>query len=77
MSHQLGSLMDWFATALDLAGVEPPNDRVIDGMSLSVTLKQGTIQDRYAVAKGNQCSCSVVCLECGSVFVHAGVLCSN
>lgn len=53
MSHQLGSLMDWFATALDLAGVEPPNDRVIDGMSLSVTLKQGTIQDRYAVAKGN------------------------
>jgi N-acetylgalactosamine-6-sulfatase len=52
VSHQLGSLMDWFATALDLAGVDIPADRVIDGISLSTTLKQGIIKDRY-VASGN------------------------
>lgn len=46
VSHQLGSLMDWFATALDLAGVDIPADRVIDGISLSTTLKQGIIKDR-------------------------------
>ncbi|XP_062500967.1 N-acetylgalactosamine-6-sulfatase-like isoform X2 [Corticium candelabrum] len=46
VSHQLGSLMDWFSTALDLAGVEAPGDKIIDGISLSATLQKGEIKNR-------------------------------
>nr|XP_039261192.1 N-acetylgalactosamine-6-sulfatase-like [Styela clava] len=41
ISHQLGSLMDWFATAADLAGVSPPTDRLYDGISLRSVLYNG------------------------------------
>ena len=41
--------MDWFSTALDLAGVEAPGDRIIDGISLSATLQKGEIKNRYVV----------------------------
>jgi N-acetylgalactosamine-6-sulfatase len=46
VSHQLGSLMDWFSTALDLAGIKEPEDRVIDGISLRPLLVNGTHTDR-------------------------------
>ena len=39
--HQLGSLMDWFSTALDIAGIPQPNDRIIDGISLLPVLRDG------------------------------------
>jgi arylsulfatase A-like enzyme len=35
---ELGSAMDLFSTCLDFAGVEPPKDRVIDGVSLAPVL---------------------------------------
>ncbi|XP_067652169.1 N-acetylgalactosamine-6-sulfatase-like isoform X2 [Haliotis asinina] len=38
VSHQLGSLMDLFTTLVELAGLTPPSDRVIDGISLTQTL---------------------------------------
>lgn len=34
VTDAVGSTMDLFPTALELAGVEPPSDRVIDGESL-------------------------------------------
>src|SRR5262249_52630988 len=37
----LASEMDWFATALELAGAQPPTDRAIDGVSL-VPMLRGT-----------------------------------
>ena len=46
VSHQLGSMMDWFTTALDLAGIKPPDDRVIDGISLLPLFMNGTEADR-------------------------------
>jgi N-acetylgalactosamine-6-sulfatase len=46
VSHQLGSLMDMFSTALDLAGVSPPTDRIIDGISLLPLFENGTTTDR-------------------------------
>ncbi|XP_022252161.1 N-acetylgalactosamine-6-sulfatase-like isoform X2 [Limulus polyphemus] len=46
VSHQLGTVMDLFSTALDLAGVEPPSDRVIDGISLKSTFIDGKMTDR-------------------------------
>ena len=48
VSHQLGSLMDWFSTALDLAGVEKPTDRIIDGISLVPLFKTNNITNRSA-----------------------------
>lgn len=33
--------MDWYSTALDLAGADPPTDRIIDGISLVPLLKMG------------------------------------
>ena len=69
VSHQLGSLMDWFATALDLAGVDPPVDRVIDGISLGTTLKQGIIKDRYLSCVGRKhMYLSVSCILNGFFF---------
>ena len=47
VSHQLGSMMDWFSTALDLAGIKKPDDRIIDGISLVPLFVNGTVTDRY------------------------------
>lgn len=47
VSHQLGSMMDWFSTALDLAGVKQPDDRIIDGISLVPLFVNGTETNRY------------------------------
>ncbi|XP_076802239.1 N-acetylgalactosamine-6-sulfatase-like isoform X2 [Clavelina lepadiformis] len=46
VSHQVGSLMDWFSTALELGGVKVPDERVIDGMSLTSVLAGGPEFDR-------------------------------
>ncbi|XP_065191595.1 N-acetylgalactosamine-6-sulfatase-like [Sycon ciliatum] len=46
ISHQLGNLMDWFSTSLDLAGIELPQDRIIDGISLAPALFNNTPVDR-------------------------------
>lgn len=46
VSHQVGSLMDWFNTALDLAGVDPPKDRIIDGISLLPLFREGKLTNR-------------------------------
>lgn len=40
VSHQVSTVMDLFTTALDLAGVSPPKDRIIDGVSLRNTLTE-------------------------------------
>ncbi|KAF6288105.1 galactosamine (N-acetyl)-6-sulfatase [Rhinolophus ferrumequinum] len=46
VSHQLGSVMDLFTTSLSLAGLEPPSDRVIDGLNLLPAMLQGKLMDR-------------------------------
>ncbi|CAO2609613.1 Galns [Lemmus lemmus] len=46
VSHQLGSIMDLFTTSLALAGLNPPSDRVIDGLNLLPTMLQGHVMDR-------------------------------
>ncbi|KAK7801805.1 hypothetical protein U0070_027526 [Myodes glareolus] len=46
VSHQLGSIMDLFTTSLSLAGLNPPSDRVIDGLNLLPTMLQGHVMDR-------------------------------
>ncbi|XP_058384453.1 N-acetylgalactosamine-6-sulfatase isoform X1 [Diceros bicornis minor] len=46
VSHQLGSIMDLFTTSLALAGLEPPSDRTIDGVSLLPAMLQGQLTDR-------------------------------
>jgi N-acetylgalactosamine-6-sulfatase len=38
--------MDLFNTALELAGVDPPSDRIIDGTSLTDTLFAGQVTNR-------------------------------
>ena len=38
--------MDWYSTALDLAGIDPPKDRVIDGISLLPLFREGKVTDR-------------------------------
>ncbi|XP_064390992.1 N-acetylgalactosamine-6-sulfatase-like [Halichondria panicea] len=53
--HQLGSLMDWFSTALDIAGIPQPNDRIIDGISLLPVLRDGkTIPRPIFYYRGNE-----------------------
>ena len=47
MSHQLGNLMDLYTTFLELADVEVPKDRVVDGVSLVPALLNSTMTDRY------------------------------
>ena len=47
VSHQLGTLMDLFTTALSLAGVKPPSNKVIDGIDLSSVLFYQNITVRY------------------------------
>ncbi|XP_030060454.1 N-acetylgalactosamine-6-sulfatase isoform X2 [Microcaecilia unicolor] len=46
VSHQPGSVMDLFTTALSLAGLQPPSDRMIDGVDLSPVFLQGKVIDR-------------------------------
>ncbi|XP_050395801.1 N-acetylgalactosamine-6-sulfatase [Patella vulgata] len=46
VSHQLGSLMDLFTTILELAGIQSPTDRIIDGISLTNTLFNNQETDR-------------------------------
>ncbi|XP_038066860.1 N-acetylgalactosamine-6-sulfatase-like isoform X1 [Patiria miniata] len=43
ISHQLGSIMDLFTTALNIAGIKPPSDRIIDGTDLLPNLINGTV----------------------------------
>lgn len=50
VSHQLGSIMDLFTTSLSLAGLEPPRDRAIDGLSLLPAMLQGQLMDRWVPA---------------------------
>ncbi|XP_048042337.1 N-acetylgalactosamine-6-sulfatase [Megalobrama amblycephala] len=55
VSLQLGSVMDLFSTSLSVAGVLPPDDRVIDGLDLSPALFNGSLQDRpIFYYRGNQ-----------------------
>uniref|UniRef100_A0A0B6ZYD5 N-acetylgalactosamine-6-sulfatase n=1 Tax=Arion vulgaris TaxID=1028688 RepID=A0A0B6ZYD5_9EUPU len=46
VSRQIGSLMDFYSTFLDLAGIQPPSDRIIDGISLKDALLYGKNTDR-------------------------------
>lgn len=46
VSHQLGTLMDLFTTALSLAGAKSPSNKVIDGIDLSPVLFKQNITDR-------------------------------
>jgi uncharacterized sulfatase len=41
--------LDLFASLLEWAGVEPPSDRLIDGVSLVPLLERGTGRDRDAI----------------------------
>ncbi len=38
--------MDLFSTALDLADIVPPADRIIDGISLAPLFRNGKVTDR-------------------------------
>ena len=38
--------MDWYSTALDLAGISEPSDRIIDGISLAPLFKKGLETNR-------------------------------
>ena len=38
--------MDWYSTALDLAGTDPPIDRIIDGISLASLFREGKETNR-------------------------------
>ncbi|XP_030649774.1 N-acetylgalactosamine-6-sulfatase [Chanos chanos] len=46
VSQQLGSVMDLFTTSLSLAGLLPPDDRIIDGIDLTPTLLNNSLIDR-------------------------------
>ncbi|CAH1779358.1 unnamed protein product [Owenia fusiformis] len=46
ISHQTGSHMDLFTTALELAGLQPPTDRTIDGSTLIPALLNNTHEKR-------------------------------
>lgn len=55
VSHQLGSVMDLFSTSLSVAGVLPPDDRIIDGLDLSPVLFNNSLLDRpIFYYRGNQ-----------------------
>ncbi|KAK2914241.1 hypothetical protein Q8A67_002640 [Cirrhinus molitorella] len=55
VSYQLGSVMDLFSTSLSLAGVLPPDDRVIDGLDLSPVLFNNLLLERpIFYYRGNQ-----------------------
>ncbi|XP_063293312.1 N-acetylgalactosamine-6-sulfatase isoform X1 [Pelobates fuscus] len=46
ISYQLGNVMDLFTTSLSLAGLDPPDDRTIDGLDLSAVLLESKVMDR-------------------------------
>lgn len=46
VSHQVSTVMDLFTTALDLAGLKPPQDRFIDGISLMDSLVKKNATNR-------------------------------
>ncbi|CAG5131024.1 unnamed protein product [Candidula unifasciata] len=46
VSRQIGSLMDFFTTFLDFADIEPPSDRILDGISLREALLNNSLTDR-------------------------------
>lgn len=51
VSHQLGSLMDLFTTALEVGGVSHlmPHDRIIDGINLLPLFTNSTLTERLAL----------------------------
>lgn len=67
VSHQLGSVMDLFSTSLSVAGVLPPDDRVIDGLDLSPALFNNSQLDRpIFYYRGNQ----MMAVRIGQYKVH-------
>ncbi|KAK2819700.1 hypothetical protein Q7C36_021346 [Tachysurus vachellii] len=46
VSYQLGTVMDLFTTSLALAGLNAPDDRIIDGMDLSSTFFNNSVIER-------------------------------
>ncbi|PIK33421.1 putative N-acetylgalactosamine-6-sulfatase-like [Apostichopus japonicus] len=56
VSHQLGSIMDLFTTAVELAGLNIPQDRVIDGKSLLPALLKQQVDPEKAIFyyRGNE-----------------------
>ncbi|XP_055949788.1 N-acetylgalactosamine-6-sulfatase-like [Argiope bruennichi] len=46
VSHQASTVMDLFSTALNLASINPPKDRIIDGMDILPSLIKGKNIDR-------------------------------
>ncbi|XP_016308676.1 N-acetylgalactosamine-6-sulfatase-like isoform X1 [Sinocyclocheilus anshuiensis] len=67
VSHQLASVMDLFSTSLSVAGVLPPNDRVIDGLDLSPVLFNNSLLDRpIFYYRGNQ----MMAVRIGQYKVH-------
>lgn len=55
VSHQIATIMDFFTTALDVAGVPIPKDRVIDGISLTSVLFHDVSIDRPVfLYRGNE-----------------------
>ncbi|MCI4393208.1 hypothetical protein PGIGA_G00154780 [Pangasianodon gigas] len=46
VSYQLGTVMDLFTTSLALAGLNAPDDRIIDGLDLSSTLFNNSVIER-------------------------------
>ncbi|XP_016101353.1 N-acetylgalactosamine-6-sulfatase-like [Sinocyclocheilus grahami] len=67
VSHQLASVMDLFSTSLSVAGVLPPDDRVIDGLDLSPVLINNSLLDRpIFYYRGNQ----MMAVRIGQYKVH-------
>ncbi|TRY96188.1 hypothetical protein DNTS_026764 [Danionella cerebrum] len=55
VSQQLASVMDLFSTSLAVAGLPPPDDRIIDGLDLSPVLFNSSLLDRpIFYYRGNQ-----------------------
>lgn len=55
VSHQLASVMDVFTTSLVLAGLKPPDDRILDGLDLTPVLLNNTLINRpIFYYRGNQ-----------------------
>ncbi|MCJ8747417.1 hypothetical protein PDJAM_G00153280 [Pangasius djambal] len=46
VSYQLGTVMDLFTTSLALAGLNAPDDRIIDGLDLSSNLFKNSVMER-------------------------------
>lgn len=64
VSHQLGTVMDLFTTALSLAGAKPPTNKVIDGIDLSSALFHRNITVRYTFQQQHS-------LFCSSIYIFA------